>query len=237
MCTNYVPTSADILEGWFKDVVGDCPAESFPGYNAPFIKGGNVAFLRGNGQLVYGRFGLVPHWTKPEDVHSASRKTYNARSETVATLPSYRGPWAKGQFCVIPVQAIYEPCYETGRPVRWRIERADRGTMWLAGIWERWKGPDGVVESFSMLTVNADGHPLMQRFHAYGHEKRMVVILDEEDIHRWLGASPADAMSFMNTYPAELLTAKPEPLPPRRPRAREEPDAPPEPPPATGSLF
>lgn len=237
MCTNYIPTAREILEGFFPNQGFEHPAESYPGYAAPFIRDGIQPFMRGDGELVLGRFGLVPYWTKPEDVDTSSRRTYNARSETVATKPSYRGPWSRGQFCVIPVQAIYEPCYESGNAVRWRIERADRGTMWLAGIWDRWKGADGsIVESFSMLTVNADEHPLMQRFHAPADEKRMVVILDEEDIPRWLKAKPAEAMAFMKCYPAEHLTARPEPKDKRIPKPKEPP--PPKPPrPETGSLF
>lgn len=35
--------------------------------------------------------------------------------------------------------------------------------------------------SLSMLTVNADEHPLMRRFHKPGDEKRSVVVLDRAD--------------------------------------------------------
>lgn len=38
--------------------------------------------------------------------------------------------------------------------------------------------PDGeTVHSYSMLTVNADGHPLMRNYHRQGSEKRMVLVL------------------------------------------------------------
>jgi hypothetical protein len=34
--------------------------------------------------------------------------------------------------------------------------------------------------SFSMLTINADQHPLMKRFHKPGEEKRMPLILEPQ---------------------------------------------------------
>jgi len=208
MCSNYVPTQADIWRGVTPLPGASWKAETYPGYEAPFIRAD-----RGTAKASLGRFGLVPWWTKPEGVKTASRHTYNARSETVAAKPSYRDPWKRAQFCIIPAAALYEPRYDTGKPVRWRIERADREPMAIAGIWERWKAKDSgeVVESFSMLTLNADDHELMRLFHAPGDEKRMVVILEEPQIDAWLNAQPADAMSFVRQFPAELMTAKPEP--------------------------
>jgi putative SOS response-associated peptidase YedK len=208
MCSNYVPTQADIWKGLTPLPGASWKAETYPGYEAPFVRAGP-----GGMQAALGRFGLVPWWTKPEGLKAASRHTYNARSETVARKPSYRDPWKRSQFCVIPAAAIYEPRYDSGKPVRWRIERADREPMAIAGIWERWKAQDGgeFVESFSMLTLNADDHPLMCQFHAPADEKRMVVILQEEDIEPWLRAEPGNAMAFVRQYPAELMTARPEP--------------------------
>lgn len=57
----------------------------------------------------------------------------------------------------------------------------------VAGIYCPWRHPDGrELLSFAMLTVNADDHPLMKRFHRPEDEKRMVVILDPEDYGNWL---------------------------------------------------
>lgn len=59
-----------------------------------------------------------------------------------------------------------------------------------------------------MLTCNADDHSLMRQFHAPGDEKRMIVILEEQDFEAWLGATPKDATAFVRQYPAELMTAR-----------------------------
>ena len=61
------------------------------------------------------------------------------------------------------MHAFYEPNYESGKAVRWRIERADGQPFCLAGIWERRMHDEGPAHwSFSMLTINADEHPLMR---------------------------------------------------------------------------
>jgi hypothetical protein len=68
-----------------------------------------------------------------------------------------------------------------------------------------------------MLTVNADEHPLMRRFHKPGAEKRSVIILRPEQYGDWLGCrSPDEARSFLNLFPADEMGVKPAPLPPRR---------------------
>ena len=62
-----------------------------------------------------------------------------------------------------------------------------------------------------MLTVNADEHELFKHFHKPQDEKRMVVILREDQYDEWLDAPAARSMAFMQPYPAQLLMATPEP--------------------------
>ena len=68
-----------------------------------------------------------------------------------------------------------------------------------------------------MLTINADGHPLMQRFHKPDDEKRMVMILDPDQYPGWLDGSLVTEEDVYRQYPADLLVAEPDPM---RPRAR-----------------
>jgi putative SOS response-associated peptidase YedK len=113
----------------------------------------------------------------------------------------------------VPVESIYEPNYETGRAVRWRIGHRDGMPLGIAGIWERRGAPGGVGEllSFSMLTVNADGDPLMQRFHRPQDEKRSVVFLHPDQYDAWLDAPLADAPDFLRLFPAAELVGLPAP--------------------------
>ncbi len=82
--------------------------------------------------------------------------------------------------------------------------------MGIAGIWTGWRAPDGTtVRSMSMLTVNADEHPLMKNFHRPEDEKRMVVVLEEKDFDAWLGPDLLRPEAMLGCLPAELLAASP----------------------------
>ncbi|HEV2610333.1 MAG TPA: SOS response-associated peptidase family protein, partial [Noviherbaspirillum sp.] len=177
-----------------------------PGYMAPIIRLPRTDAPPGDRACALGMFGMVPHWADTK----LARQTYNARTETVATKPSFRNAYKHRQFCVIPVASFYEPSYETGKAERWEIADADGAPLGIAGIWEhRQDGPNGLpLLSFSMLTINADGHPLMQRFHKPEDEKRMLVILRPEQYDEWLTSPVEDAPTLFEPYPAERLIAQ-----------------------------
>ena len=156
-------------------------------------------------EALAGQFGLVPHWAKDEKF---GRLTFNARSETAATLPSFRDAWRKGQRCIIPAEAIYEPDWRSGKAVPTRISRVDGEPMGIAGLWSWWKSPSGQeLHSFTMLTINATEHALTRNFHKPADEKRMVVILPEGAYDDWLCAPPICSTEFMQQFPAELMVA------------------------------
>lgn len=134
--------------------------------------------------------------------------TYNARTETVAEKPSFRDAWKKAHHCIIPAEAIFEPDWRSGKAVPTRVSRADGEPMGIAGLWSWWKSPKGdVLHSFTMLTINADQHPLMNQFHKPTDEKRMVVILPEDRYDDWLLADAGSSGDFLNLYPSEALRA------------------------------
>lgn len=189
------------------------PADIWPGYRGVFIRrprevdAGDEAVPAH--EVLAGVFGLLPHWAKDEKL---ARNTYNARSETVASKPSFRDAWRRAQHCIITAAAIYEPDWRSGKAVPTRIARADGEPMGLAGLWERWTRPDGeVVHSMTMLTVNADGHDLMRNFHKQTDEKRMVVILSRAQYEEWLDAPVERSMTFMTCYRADGLVAEAQP--------------------------
>jgi putative SOS response-associated peptidase YedK len=76
-----------------------------------------------------------------------------------------------------------------------------------------------------MLTVNADDHSLMKRFHKPGDEKRSVVIVRPDVYADWLGCRSTDeARSFLNLYPVDEMAAVPYPLPPRKTAPKSDDD-------------
>lgn len=222
MCANYrAVTDLQRIAAFFGITPGALPEspeldpEVYPVKVSGFIR----LSREGHRILEAGYFGLLPHFAKEL---AYGRRTYNSRSETVDTLPSFRTSWKRGQRCIIPAEKIYEPCYETGKPVRWAIELPTATPMGIAGIWAEHpsiKMPDGYpLLSFSMLTVNADGQPVIQRMHAPEDEKRMVVILYPDEYDRWLSCRVADAPMYFRQYLGDLYSYA-APAPRRQPRA------------------
>ncbi len=212
MCANYLPPTPEQLRQHFgvDYPPAQVPPETYPGYLAPIIR---LTHDQPQGEeCVAACFGMVPYWADMK----LARQTYNARTETVASKPSYRTAFAKRQFCIIPAGAFYEPNYESGKAVRWKIAHSKGRPLGIAGIWDwRANGPDDApLVSFSMLTINADKHALMQRFHKQGEEKRMPVILAPQQYQAWLHATEATTASFFKPYPADQLIAVAAPKPP-----------------------
>jgi putative SOS response-associated peptidase YedK len=227
MCTNYVTTVRDEIRQRLDldPPTFDYEPELWPGHKGPMLIGENEWRLA--------MFGLVPYFSKDG---KDFRRTYNARSETADEKPTYRGPWRRRQLALIPMTCFFEPSYESGRPVRWRIERRDGEPFTVAAIWDTWKTrsaagsprppsePDDLTDprptsepllhSFSMLTINADGHALMGRFHAPGSEKRSLVIVPPERRAEWLASE--DPRQLLREFEAEEFTGSPDPLPPRK---------------------
>ncbi|MES2152181.1 MAG: SOS response-associated peptidase family protein [Pseudomonadota bacterium] len=213
MCANYTPYELQGISEHYGVERGmfDFPPESYPGYFAPILRESHE--VTGAIECVPAVFGMVPHWADMK----LARQTYNARTETVAQKPSFRNAWKRKQFCIVPAHHFYEPNYESGKPVRWRIALADEQPMSIGGIWEwRPNGPDGQpLLSFSMLTINADEHPLMHRFHKPDEEKRMVVMLRPDQYGDWLEGALIGVEDVFQPYPADQLTASADPSPPR----------------------
>ena len=214
MCTNFTPTRQT---EWTAHALGVSwpqghPEEVFPGQLAPIV-------LRSHRQERHAaglaRFGLIPTWAK--DL-GQGRHTYNARSETASAKPSFRHAWQARQYALLVVDRFFEPCYETGRAVRWSIA-ADNGTpLGLACLWERWVEPETqqTVASFAMLTVNADAHPVLNRFHKPGEEKRSPVLLPLDQWQHWLSATPEQALKMIDAHQAPPLRVQADPLPARQ---------------------
>jgi putative SOS response-associated peptidase YedK len=108
----------------------------------------------------------------------------------------------------VPAEAITEPNYATGKAVPTRIACADGLPMGIAGLWSTWTDEKGQqTHSFTMLTINAQDHAVMNRFHKPEDEKRMVVILPRGGWKDWLLAQPSTMTAagrdgFLRGYPA-----------------------------------
>lgn len=208
MCSNYQPIKSHHAN-WVKEHF-DCDlpqdewrAETYPTYAAPFVYLDN-----GKPKCDLAQFGLVPHWA--QEKRKFGLRTYNARSETVHEKPSYRSAWRERRFGLAIMENFYEPCWETGKAVRWKIKRADAEPIAVASIWERFidKETGEILFSFSMLTINADGHEVMKHFHKPEDEKRSIVVLNENEYLPWLSASTQEAKKMLHLSPDNFLISE-----------------------------
>lgn len=88
----------------------------------------------------------------------------------------------------------------------------------LAGLWNRWNDPKTgeLVESYTMLTINADSHPLMSRVHkpdpklpADQQDKRSVIPIETQDIDQWLAGTVTEAGQLLRLAPNVVFDAAP----------------------------
>jgi putative SOS response-associated peptidase YedK len=222
MCTRYISPEAGDIERHWQVGARNPPRWSrdmFPNYQGAFIR----ASSRSPGasgaapglELVVGQWSLIPWFAKDRKLKFP---TSNARSEELADKASYKHPWARGQRCIVPAESFFEPNWESGKHVPWRFRRSDGHPWGLAGLWNTWtdKETGELVESYTMLTINADAHPLMGRMHRpdpkrppHMQDKRSVISIEPEDVERWLMASPADVSDLLRLSPADLFVGEP----------------------------
>ena len=111
-----------------------------------------------------------------------------------------------------------EPNWESGKHVRWAFERVDDDPWGLAGMWNTWidKATGEVHESYTMLTLNADQHPLMNRMHKPDpkrppnmQDKRSVIPIEFENVDSWLFGTADEASTLLRLSELELIEAAP----------------------------
>ncbi len=219
MCTRYItPDQAAIERHWH--IGRNNPfrwpkTEVFPSRPGPFIRAATGDTAEGAHELVIDQWGLIPWFAKsPKLTYS----TCNARSEEMANKASFKHSWARGQRCIIPAESFDEPNWETGKNVWWRFMRADGQPWGLAGLWNTWTDQETgeIVESYTMLTINADAHPLMRRMHKPDpklgpdqQDKRSVIPIESQGIERWLMGTVGEAQECLKLAPVEAFEAGP----------------------------
>ena len=172
-------------------------------------------------EALLGRWGVVPWRLKPdpESIKKAmARSTFNARVEGIEKNFTFGPAWQRGQRCIVPADAFYEPDWRTGKAVATRFTRADGQPFGIAGLWDVWTEPGKPpLLSFTMLTMNATDHAQLKNYHRAEDEKRIIVILPESRYADWLDAPPEQTMDFIQHFPADNLVATP--MPPKKPQA------------------
>ncbi len=163
-----------------------------------------VRLVDGAPRLDLLRWGLVPFFAKGKP---GAYSTINARIETIETSASYRGPWRRGQRCILPAMGFYEwHVNADGGKQPYFIHLVDQAVFGFAGLWDRSVAADGTaIESCTIITLPAN--PLLAEIHNV--KQRMPAILARDMRSIWLGADPAAAHAALRAYPAAAMRAHP----------------------------
>ena len=123
------------------------------------------------------RWSLVPPWSQELTL---AYPTFNARSETAATKPSFRASVKKHR-CIVPISAYYEWTNIGGSKAPHVLYRPDRRIVGLAGLYSWWTNPatGEMVATATILTRESAG--ILAPVH-----DRMPIPLEPQDYDRWL---------------------------------------------------
>ena len=164
------------------------------------------------------RWGLVPKWARDESVGS---KMINARGETLAQKPAFRG-LLKHRRCAIPASGFYEWQARPGNKHKtpMYVTRADHAPFAFAGLWDEWTAKDSSPNASDPPHAQAKSRPvrsctiittapndLMRPIH-----DRMPVMLDPAALREWLAEArpPDDRLpELLRPYTTAPMTAHP----------------------------
>ncbi len=171
-----------------------------PRYNIAPTQAVAVVRQEGNArELVLMRWGLIPAWAKDG---KSGASLINARAETVAEKPSFRSAFQKRR-CLIPADGFFEwrkAGNKTKQP--FFIGLRNDQPFAFAGLWERWKSPNGTpIESCTLITTTPNKR--LAEIH-----DRMPVILPNTVWDVWLDSkiqNGASVQSLLVPYPASEM--------------------------------
>jgi putative SOS response-associated peptidase YedK len=146
--------------------------------------------------------GLIPSWAPNPSVAASM---INARSETASTKPAFRDA-LKSRRCLIPADAFHEWVRKGKAKQPYCFEVNDGKLFAFAGIWDRWKDPQGGwIKTCSILTTTPNA--VTSAVH-----DRMPVILDPDAYDLWLDpgmTNAAAASELLKPYDATSMRSYP----------------------------
>ncbi|GAB1471931.1 SOS response-associated peptidase [Chloroflexota bacterium] len=149
-------------------------------------------------------WGLIPSWAKDPSI---ANKLINARGETLAEKPSFRGSF-KYKRCLILADGFYEWKTQPGTKIKtpYFIHMKDRSPFAFAGLWSEWQSHDGdALRTCTIITIEPNA--LMSTIH-----NRMPVILPTNDYDQWLDPAPQtpeNLLHLIKPFPADGMSAYP----------------------------
>jgi putative SOS response-associated peptidase YedK len=168
-----------------------------PSQRVPVVRAGE-----GGNDCELLRWGLIPFFAKGI---AGKYSTINARIESMASSPAYRGPWKRAQRCIVPANGFYEwQELPGGIKQPWFVHVAARELFGFAGLWDSSTTAEGeVIESFTIITLPAA--PFMAEIH--NTRQREPAILRPTEHEAWLRGSAADAQAALHPAAEGELSA------------------------------
>jgi putative SOS response-associated peptidase YedK len=176
-------------------------------YNAAPTQPLPVVLIAANGarQGMLMAWGPIPYFARGIPPKYA---TINASIEKLTTAAVWRGPWSRGQRCLIPALGFYEWQVQADSKTKqpYYITAKDRPLLAFGGLWDGSRREDGTkVRSFAIVTMPAN--QLMTEIH--NAKQRMPAILARDDREVWLTGSVEEAFATLRPYPDTHLAAAP----------------------------
>jgi putative SOS response-associated peptidase YedK len=203
MCGRFTLTvdPADLQEA-FPDFV--FPAKTSPRYNISPSQPILALPNDGTNKADFFVWGLIPSWAKDPSI---GNRLINARAETLAEKPSFRGA-LKYHRCLIFADGFYEWQAQPGSKAKIPtfIRLKSKAPFVFAGLWEQWHSPDG-SEVKSATIITTEPNELMATLH-----NRMPVILKPDTYTKWLNPSPQPSNALLDllvSYPSHEMEAYP----------------------------
>jgi len=142
------------------------------------------------------RWGLIPYGCADP---KGGRKPINAKCETVATVPTFRGAYRRRR-CILPVDGFFEWKAIRGQKAKqpFAIAMKNGEPFGIGGLWENWKDPASGEWTRTFAIITTDANQLVAEIH-----DRML-ILARSDYARWLSDEP-DPRDLMRPFPAEPM--------------------------------
>ena len=134
----------------------------------------------GERECALARWGLVPSWAKEAKFGT---RCFNARVETLATLPAFRNAY-RHRRCLVPTSAFFEWSGPAGRRTKWRIQPDSDALLALAGLWESWSDPHSGQSMQTYTIVTTAANESLAAIH-----DRMPVIVRPERYDDWLDSN------------------------------------------------
>ena len=171
MCGRYANDIQDV-EKW-TGVFGDWPYDMPVGFNVAPTQTVPVVTAGGGRGM---RWGLIPPWSKDA---SGKYATFNARIESAADKPTFRGAWQQDQTCLVPALGYYEWRKEGDIKQPYFVHDTSGAPLVFAGLWDSWQSTNDSLLSCTILTQAAAG-PLKDL------HPRMPLMLGLEQAYGWL---------------------------------------------------